>query len=68
MKKTVTACIIDVLTDAKKGLTINEIYDEIINRSLYEFGAKNPKSVVSQEVRRHCVNVKEVFKILANKY
>lgn len=37
----------------KKGqpMNINEIYDEIMQRNLYSFGAKNPKSVLSQAIR-----------------
>ena len=56
-KKTIATCIREVLKDFPEGLTINEIYEQIIERKLYVFGAKNPKSVVNQEVRRHCVDV-----------
>ena len=40
-----------VLRDAHKAMTVTEIYDEIIQRGLYAFGAKNPKSVLSQAMR-----------------
>ena len=40
-----------VLKDAKTSMHVNEIYDEIIRRGLYTFGAKNPKSVLSQMMR-----------------
>lgn len=56
-KKTIAACIIEVLKDNPSGMTVSEIYDEIIKRNLYAFGAKDPKSVVSRELRRHCINV-----------
>ena len=40
-----------VLNDAGKIMTSQEIYDEIITRNLYTFGAKNPKGVMSQAIR-----------------
>ena len=40
-----------VLKDAGRALSVNEIYDEIMNRNLYTFGAKNPKGVMSQAIR-----------------
>jgi len=48
-----------VLQDSEKPMSTNEIYDEIIRRDLYSFGAKNPKSVMSQAIReKSTVNVK----------
>ncbi len=40
-----------VLRETGRAMTTTEIYDEIIRRSLYNFGAKNPKSVMSQAIR-----------------
>jgi len=40
-----------VLKNASKALSVDEIYEEIIQRNLYTFGAKNPKSVMSQAIR-----------------
>lgn len=40
-----------VLRESGKAMTTTEIYDEIIRRDLYKFGAKNPKSVLSQAIR-----------------
>ena len=43
-----------VLKDFDSGASIDTIYDEILKRDLYSFGAKNPKGVVNGEIRRHC--------------
>jgi tRNA1(Val) A37 N6-methylase TrmN6 len=40
-----------VLKENGRAMNINEIYDEIMQRNLYSFGAKNPKSVLSQAIR-----------------
>ena len=39
-----------VLKDAARPMDVNEIYEQIIQRSLYTFGAKNPKGVMSQAI------------------
>ena len=46
-----------VLSETKNGLTATEIYSEIVNRSLYTFGAKNPINVVNSQIRRRCVGL-----------
>lgn len=40
-----------VLRDTGRPMTTTEIYEEIIRRGLYTFGAKNPKSVMTQAIR-----------------
>jgi len=40
-----------VLKETNKPLSVQEIYDAIIQQNLYTFGAKNPKGVVSQTIR-----------------
>ena len=40
-----------VLRENGRAMNINEIYNEIMQRNLYNFGAKNPKSVLSQAIR-----------------
>lgn len=57
-KVTISSCIRKILEDYPNGLTANEIYKKIIDRNLYVFGAKNPRGVVSQELRRHCIDIK----------
>lgn len=46
-----------VMSDVSTGLTSKEAYQEIINRSLYSFPAKNPAAVVNSIIRRHCLGL-----------
>lgn len=45
-----------VLKQAGKGLTVDEIYNEIIKQNLYTFKAEHPKSVVSQTLRKNSID------------
>lgn len=54
---TIVEAIKAVLNDVPEGLTAKEIYDEIIGRNLYSFGAKNPLGVVNSQIRRRCVGL-----------
>lgn len=51
---TIVEAIKDVLGDVPEGLTAKEIYDQIVDRKLYSFGAKNPLGVVNSQIRRRC--------------
>ena len=57
-KKPIHAVISGVLRQAGKPMSAREIYDEIRNQGLYEFKAKDPASIVRNQLRRHCTNVK----------
>lgn len=54
---TIVEAISCVLKTSKIGMTSIEIYKEIIKEDLYTFGAKNPVSVVNNEIRRRCVGL-----------
>jgi len=41
-----------VLRDTQRAMHVDEIYEEILKRNFYTFGAKNPKSVLSQAIRQ----------------
>ena len=58
MKKarTIFESIKIVLKNEPNGLTYKQIYKKIIEKGLYEFGAKSPENVVRTEIRRHCVD------------
>lgn len=43
-----------VLAEHKSGLTAEEIYNQIIEKGLYKFGAKNPVNIVHIEISRKC--------------
>lgn len=55
---TITDAIIKVLNLYPDGLTVKQIYDEIIANKLYEFGAEDPVNVVTIQIKRYCENVK----------
>ena len=47
--------ISDVLHRAGYPLTIHEIYDVIVSEHLYEFPAKDPYSIIRDQLKRHCI-------------
>ncbi len=51
---TIVKAIKTVLENNTNGMTAAEIYNEIISRELYSFGAKSPVSVVNGQIRRRC--------------
>ena len=55
--RTILDSIEMVLSEHSDGLTSKEIYQEIIDKDLYHFGAQNPLSIVNGMVRRHCVGL-----------
>ena len=54
---TIIEAIKEVLKSEPNGLSSSEIYHKIIDRNLYQFGAKNPVGVVNGEIRRHCLGL-----------
>lgn len=46
-----------VLRKEGRALTAGEIYERIKSGGLYPFKAKNPEQILSQQLRRHCVDV-----------
>ncbi len=53
MKKAIHEIAAEILADYKRAMTADEIYNVIIERGLYEFKAKSPKSVLRSQLRRH---------------
>ena len=53
--------IIEAITEAfrisGKPLTYKEVYETIIEHNLYQFGAKQPESVVHNKIRTHCIGL-----------
>ena len=54
---TIVESIKCVLQNNHSGLTSKQIYDEIIRRGLYIFGAENPVGVVNAQLRRRCAGL-----------
>ena len=48
--------LIEVLKD-NKSLTYKEAYKKIVERNLYQFGAKDPEAAVNAKLRCHCVGL-----------
>lgn len=53
---TIKDAVVTVLTEASQALTANEIYDEIVKRRLYTFGAQNPVNIVRNIIESACDN------------
>ncbi|WP_159565430.1 restriction endonuclease [Budvicia diplopodorum] len=54
---TIIEAIVNVLREHGKALSHKDIYDKIINKKYYSFGAKDPVSVVRGEIRKHCYGI-----------
>jgi restriction system protein len=54
---TIVEAIQCVLKEASEALTVEELYSRIVERSLYDFRAADPKSVVRSQVRRHTLGL-----------
>lgn len=54
---TIIEAIVNVLRESSNPLSPKDIYDLIINRQYYTFGAKDPLGVVRGEIRKHCYGV-----------
>lgn len=54
---TLAKTIFNVLKQHQEGMTVQEIYDEIIRNNLFEFKAENPKGVLYITIQRSCIGV-----------
>jgi restriction system protein len=53
MKMRIIDAVLEILAE-EDGLTYIEIYERIVEKNLYQFGAKKPANVVNGEIRCHC--------------
>jgi hypothetical protein len=53
---TIKEAISQVLLAASRAMTVEEIYDKIIEQGLYTFGAQNPVNVVRTKIEYACDN------------
>ena len=51
---TIVDAIKTVLQDSSEGMTSQEIYNKIVERKLYTFGAKTPEAAVHAKLRIYC--------------
>lgn len=54
---TIVEAIKQVMQEANRPLTARETFTRIVDRSLYEFHAKDPLHVVAMQIRRHCAGL-----------
>ena len=50
---TILEAAIQVLRDRNQPTQISEIYESILEKGIYTFGAKSPRSVLSGTLRNH---------------
>lgn len=56
MKKgTIKDAIIKVLNEKNEPMIAKEIYQTIVDKGYYQFGAKNPTGIVSGVLREHSI-------------
>ena len=53
---TIIEAVLAVMREANKPLSAAEVYDGILRRGLYKFGAKDPLNLVRAQMRRHSVS------------
>lgn len=56
-ERTIVRAALEVLKSATETMSIQEIYQAIIDKSLYAFHAQDPLSVVRVELRKHSVGI-----------
>lgn len=56
-ERTIIAAALEVLKSAKSTMSIQEVYQGIVDKSLYVFHAQNPIDVVRVELRKHSVGI-----------
>lgn len=53
-KRTIAQAVVEVLQAVKQPMSAAEITQEILDKKLYEFSAKDPKSIVRGAIERRC--------------
>jgi hypothetical protein len=66
--RTIVEAVIEVLEVKNAALSIQQIYDEITSKQLYEFKAIKPINVLNVEIRSHCVGVDMPSRANYNKF
>jgi len=53
---TIIDAVLAVMREANEPLSAAEVYDRILRRGLYKFGAKDPLNLVRAQMRRHSID------------
>lgn len=51
--KTILDAAVQVLAAARQPMSADAVYDEIVARGLYSFGAKDPRAILRGTLRKH---------------
>lgn len=72
-RMTIKECAVTILKEKNRPMEIYEICENIIDRQLYDFGAKSPNSVLRIEMARASINqeyskpyTKKLFRFIQN--
>lgn len=57
IEDTIAEVAYDVLRRNKKAMTIDEILEVIVQEPLYDFNTPEPKTVLREQIRRHCTGL-----------
>lgn len=56
-KRTIAQAAIEILKEAKQPMTAAEITQAILDKELYSFNTKEPRSIVRNALERHCEGI-----------
>ncbi len=60
MKKSIHQIAVEILTEHKRAMSVDEIYDVMTSKNLYMFKAKNPRGVLRNQMRRHSTESRNI--------
>lgn len=56
-KRTIVQAVIEILKSEKQPMAIQDITQSILDKDLYSFNTKEPRSIVRNAIERHCEGV-----------
>ncbi len=56
-KQTIVEAIKQVMKAHDRAMTVQEVYESIVQQNLYDFKASQPLHVVRSQIRRHCLEL-----------
>ena len=57
----VPKAVYEILKDYPDGLTAKKITEEVIARGLHPLPAKQPVSIVTRAIHRHCIGIDRTY-------
>ena len=56
-KRTIVQSVIEILKSTKQPMTVQDITQSILEKGLYGFNTKEPRSIVRNAIERHCEGI-----------